>query len=245
MAYRLLKIQHLLLLTTFLIASMLIHNTAQAAVYKCQVSGKTVYQSSPCFKGKQTVLKPTKHDTGLHASWFSRPPLLPDTATCSGDICQCGTQTLPLSADSQANVEKSLSGLINDWQQHHELYQTYLNLSDEEQKISNQRADIANSACMIAMHQTLLNQSYLEVINPKATPPLSEEELNAKLAERCSQGLDDDMPLNEAEIKFNQCVSVEKDNNDRLIAQQAASNNAPKFPTQVATLKLKNPYEIE
>ncbi|MCE2594481.1 hypothetical protein K6Y31_06610 [Motilimonas cestriensis] len=245
MAYRLSKIQHLLLLTTLLIASMLIHNTAQGAVYKCQVGGKTVYQSSTCFKGKQTVLKPTKHDTGLHASWFSRPPLLPDTAICSGDICRCGDQTLPLSADSQANVEKSLSGLINDWQQHQKLYQVYLKLPVEEQKISNQRANIADTACMIAMHQTLLNQSYLEVINPKVTAPLTEAQLNAKLAELCSQGLDDDMPLNEAEQLFNQCVADEKRDNDRLIEQQAASNNAPKFPTQVATLKLKNPYEIE
>lgn len=232
-------------LSLLFLISLSISHTADAAVYKCQVAGKTVYQATPCANGKQTVLKTTKHDTGLHATWFARPPLLPDSATCNSQACQCGEQTLPLSGNIHDNVEKSLTGLINDWQHHHTLYSSYLTLTSEEQKTAIDRPDIANAACMITMHQAVIKQSYLAVINPQPTANIDQAALKEKLAELCAKEIAQDTPLNEAKVLYEECLRNHGDKLTHELTPATSQPVGPQFPTQVATLKLKNPYVID
>lgn len=232
-------------LSLLFLLSLSTSHTAQAAVYKCQVADKTVYQATPCANGKQTVLKTTKHDTGLHATWFARPPLLPDSASCDSQACRCGKQTLPLSSNIHDNVEKSLTGLINDWQQHHTLYSSYLTLTSEEQKTATDRPNIADAACMINMHQTVIKQSYLTVINPQPVPTIDQAALKDKLAELCAKEIAQDTPLNKAKALYEQCLREHGNKLKNELTPATSQPTGPQFPTQVATLKLKNPYVID
>lgn len=216
-----------------------------SAVYKCQVKGKTVYQSTTCFNGKQTVLHPSKHDTGLHASWFARPKMLPDSARCQPAQCQCGEQTLPLGQNQTENVAASLNAIITDWQRHQNAYLSYQALSDEDKFTSPLQDQVATSACSIAMHQAVLNQAYLSVLNDDLKPALTDvqqQEIKAKCESESLENSSD-----EADTRLQACITRAQDeasNNAQARDERIAQAKA-KFAKPVAVLKQKNPYFSE
>lgn len=222
---------------------------SQSAVYKCQVNGKTVYQSSACFNGKQTVLHPTKHDTGLHASWFVRPEMLPASANCETAQCQCGKQTLPLTGDSVNDVATSLNALITDWQSHQQAFLNYQGLTTEDALASSLRNQVATSACNIAMHQVLINQHYLSVLNSDTRPSLTAKQENA-IQVSCEAEFDKEQDADLAKTQIEECIiKTKEDAIARIIEEQQPEQKkaeiTAKFAQPVAILKLKNPYVNE
>lgn len=222
--------------------------SGHSAVYKCQVNGKTVYQSSACFVGKQTVLHPTKHDTGLHASWFARPQMLPASPSCQTQQCQCGDQTIPLTGNRVDNLTTSLNAIITDWQRHQQAYLGYQGLSDEEKLSSSLKEQVATSACNIAMYQTLINQTYLSVLNDKPSPMLSADQQKA-IFESCEAEVYEERDSEQAKAIIAECVTKTEQEALATMAtqqpEQTKADIAAKFAQPVSVLKLKNPYLSE
>ncbi|WP_434340016.1 hypothetical protein [Motilimonas cestriensis] len=144
--------------------TLLVSYPALSAVYKCQVGGKTIYQSTGCLEGKEIQLKSSQHATGLHASWFKRPALQQATALCGAQSCQCGDVLVNNQKEPKYTLMNALADLPEKWRFYHQEYQRYQDMENRE-SFPALKSNLAESACRIAINQALIEKYYSSVMS--------------------------------------------------------------------------------
>ncbi|MCE2594480.1 hypothetical protein K6Y31_06605 [Motilimonas cestriensis] len=148
--------------------TLLVSYPALSAVYKCQVGGKTIYQSTGCLEGKEIQLKSSQHATGLHASWFKRPALQQATALCGAQSCQCGDVLIKNQSEPKYTLMNALAGLPEKWRFYHQEYQRYQDMENRD-SFPALKSNLADSACRIAINQAVIEKYYSSVMSQTKT----------------------------------------------------------------------------
>ena len=145
-------------------------SVTKAEIYKCEVDGKTAFQSDPCSQGTQSVIQAPEESIGdLHSSWFTTPSMQPERLECTGNSCFCGGKLFQAKDDLFAALISSMKKIQDRWVRYNEDIKDYIERMQyrshnrDNRYRSRLKSRLEKNACEIAFHQKIIKDHYVDM----------------------------------------------------------------------------------